>query len=113
MLKSANKTLEGQSTAAILASGIGALYFILDESKSVSPEHIAQVAKTTQEFVSAIATVPGSDVLFIQLKELGQLGLVLGFMYKVFTSFLNSRTELKKEELRIKAGQSSVDVPIE
>ena len=107
MLKPANKSLEGQSTAAVLASCVGALYYILGDDKSVSPEAIAKLATTTQDFVSVISATPNGVAILTQLKELGKLGMILLFMYKVFISFLNSRTDLKKEELRIKSGQTT------
>jgi len=107
MLKPANKSLEGQSTAAVLVSCVGAIYYVLGDDKSISPETVATMTKSAQEFISVMSTTHGSDDLLVQLKELGKLGMILAFMYKVYISFLNSRTELKKEELKLRLQQSN------
>lgn len=110
MLKPAISSLEGQSTATVLASCIGALYYILSDDKSVTPDQITKLATSAQDVVTMLSAKP--DVA-VQVKELGKLGLVLAFMYKVLITFLNSRTELKKEELKLKLQQLNSSSSIE
>ena len=102
MLKPSINSLEGQSTATILVSCIGALYYVLGDDKNISPEQIKTLATSAQDVINMVSAKPD---IAVQIKELGKLGLILAFMYKVLISFLNSRVELKKEELKIKAQQ--------
>jgi len=104
-LEPSYKSLEGQSLAGVLLGGLYLLKEILgsDVSKIVSPEDMAKYATTVQDVVASVHSSNMPDLA--ALTSTGKSGIVLFFMYKIYTRFLDSRTELKKEALRNKASK--------
>ena len=72
-----------------------------DVTKIVSPEDMAKYATTVQDVVASVHASNMPDLT--ALTSTGKSGIILFFMYKLYTRFLDSRTELKKEALRNKA----------
>ena len=100
IIKPAYKSLEGQSLAGVLLGGLYLLKDFLggDSIQLHSPEEMAKYAATAQEIATALKAGNGLDLGAIT--STGKTGFVLFFMYKMYTRFLDSRVELKKEAMK-------------
>ena len=99
VIKPAYKSLEGQSVAGVLLGGLYLLKDFLggDAIKLPTPEELAAIASSAQ---GVAATLQAGN--FAELAGTSKVGIILFFMYKIYTRFLDSRTELKKEALKHK-----------
>ena len=100
VIKPAYKSLEGQSLAGVLLGGLYLLKDFLGASsvQLPSPEELAKYATTAQDIAAALKA--GNNIDFTALASTGKTGFVLFFMYKMYTRFLDSRVELKKEAMK-------------
>jgi len=110
MLKPAIKSLEGQmflllmvaaSTAVTQLTGVDLLalgnHAINAMAGNVSPEDtLLNAAKTAKE-MAEIYQASRQEVSSIkEISDMGSLGILLTFVYKIMVYFTGSRTELKK-----------------
>ena len=102
VIKPAYKSLEGQSLAGVLLGGLYLLKDFLggDSVQLPSPEELAKYASTAQDIAAALKAGNGIDLTTIA--STSKTGFVLFFMYKMYTRFLDSRVELKKEAMKYK-----------
>ena len=101
MIKPAYKTVEGQSLGTVLVGGLYLLYENISNSNIKLPpkEDLLQYATSAKEIAEALsATNLAGLESFVGL---GKVGMILFFMYKIYTKFLDSRFELKKKDLEI------------
>lgn len=100
VVKPAYKSLEGQSLAGVLLGGLYLLKDFLgaDSVQLPSPEELANYATTAQDIAAALKA--GNTLDFTAITSTGKTGFVLFFMYKMYTRFLDSRVELKKEAMK-------------
>lgn len=108
IIKPAYKSLEGQSLAGVLLGGLYLLKDFLGDSsvQLPSPEELAKYATTAQDIATALKAGNGIDLT--ALASTGKTGFILFFMYKMYTRFLDSRVELKKEAMK-QVTKKSVD----
>jgi hypothetical protein len=102
IIKPAYKSMEGQSLAGVLLGGLYLLKDFLgnDAVQLPSPEELVNYATTAKDI--AVALKAGNAVNFHELTGTTKTGIILFFMYKIYTKFLDSRTELKKEAMKQK-----------
>ena len=102
-IKPAYQSLEGQSLAGVL---LGSLYLIKEilgndiSSKLPSPETLNKYADTVQDVVTSLHSTNNITDL-AALTSTGKTGIIVFFMYKLYTRFLDARTDLKKEAMRL------------
>lgn len=98
MLKPSFKSIEGQSVYAVVLGAMVLLYelFTGSDASSISIDTIMQQAESAKELASAY-----------QLSNIGEgwgtakVAVILAFVYKIYTRFTDSRTELKKKEMEM------------
>lgn len=99
MLKASFKTLEGQSLGGVLIGGLALLYPVLTgDSEPIPLEQIMEHAETAKD-IAEIYAQSAKDADLKGLVGLGKAGVILVFMYKMYSKFTDSRTKLKTTEL--------------
>ena len=107
VIKPAYQSLEGQALAGVLLGGLYLLKEVLGSdvvSKLPSPEELAKYANSAQEIAAALHS--GNAMDLTALAGMGKTGIIVFFMYKLYTRFLDARTELKKEAMKYNSGSS-------
>lgn len=104
MLKPAIKTLEGQSTIAIVVGCLGALGYVL-HGGTINADSLVHLAETTKSLADASSTLSTGSLN--QFADLGKISAILTLVYKVLNAFIEARTLLKKDELAAKASQQT------
>ena len=98
MLKPSFKSIEGQSLGGVLLGGLACLYAIFTGDDGIPIDQIlahAESAKDIAAIYAQEATTAGASGLV----GIGKAGVVLVFMYKMYSKFTDSRTDLKTAEL--------------
>ena len=100
MLKPSYKSIEGQSIYAVIGGGLVLLYEILAGSAGdvIPVEELLQHAQTAKD----IAAAYHADVTTVEGWGTAKVIAILTFIYKIYSRFTDSRTELKKKEMEVK-----------
>lgn len=109
MIKPSFKSLEGQSLAGVLFGGLACLYTIFTGDDSIPIEGILEHAQSAKD-VAAIYAQEVASKSNAGYAGIGKAGVVLVFMYKMYSKFTDSRTELKKTEAAIDAATKSAEL---
>jgi len=98
MLKPSRSSVEGQSAIGMLIAGAFFLYTILTSRHPELPpvEEVLKHAESAKDIAEAYNMNGGS---IYGLIDLGQSSVVIALMYKVYSKFTDSRTELKKKDM--------------
>ena len=97
MLKPSFKSVEGQSVYAVIIGALVMLYDILGGNNSVPVDQLIEHAKTAKE----IAAAYGINDVATGGWDTAKVVAILAFVYKIYSRFTDSRTELKKKELDV------------
>lgn len=105
MLKPSFQTLEGQAAAVLLGAGLVFLYFTITGNSHFDPSHVINqvdlILKNPQ--INSIAGVSAYQqaVTVSDTFDLGKIGAILLFVYKVWSKFSEYRTDLKKKDVEL------------
>ena len=89
------KSLEGQGLIGILGTGVVFIYLLIKSMNPELPDIDALLDKATSAAeIAEVYGVMNSET--VDMVKSGNIGAILLTMYKVYTRFLDKRTELKK-----------------
>jgi len=105
MLKSSIESLEGKKSIAILIAGIAGIYYILKQKNPELPpmddllKHVGSVAELSKYYAgleaSGSISSPQNGAY-----DFGTIGAIIFGMYKVYSKFTDSRTNLKIADIK-------------
>jgi hypothetical protein len=95
------KSTEGRSIIGFIVGGCYLLYQSFTDK--LDPQVIEMVMENSTELLDSTLGIQSAF-------GMGKSGIVLFFLYKVYTEFLKSRTKLKEKDLDNKASQNSNEV---
>ena len=105
MIKPSFKTLEGQAAAVLLGAGLVFLFFTISGNSHFDPAHVVNqvdlLLKNPQINSAAGASAYQQAVTVSDTFDLGKIGAILLFVYKVWSKFSEHRTDLKKEDVAL------------
>jgi hypothetical protein len=98
MLKPSFKSIEGQSLGGVLLGGLACLYTIFTGDDGIPIDQVLAHAESAKE-IAALYAQEATNAGASGLVGIGKAGVVLVFMYKMYSKFTDSRTDLKTTEI--------------